>query len=232
MRVNQFRIWPLGKLGLGVPYMNPKYYGLNIYLSWLRWDRPETPSKKPLNCRKLNFHFWWLFFLKLFLCSNRVIYQSIGLDLLYKTVYMTFPLNLDFTVKKSKNGDFWHIEFRVFFSILTEYLGQKSIAKRTFTSSCRPFNSASNHILDIVSQRSAAEIIWLEHWRLTPYLSYYWCHNIHIWNFFSWIFSLSKLNRIPIDRAWLALQNGLYDISSQPQYWSQIVKILHFLTSH
>ena len=87
-----------------------------------------------------------IFFLQVVSCSNRVIYQSIERDLLYKMVYMTFLLSLDIEVKNSKKHFFLHFYFRAFFSILAKYLGQKSIAKKYFTSFCSPFNSARIHI--------------------------------------------------------------------------------------
>jgi len=63
MGVNWFWIWPLEKLGPDVTYMNPKYYGLKIYLSIVtyvgsNWDTLKKTSK---NCRNFNIHFWWVF---------------------------------------------------------------------------------------------------------------------------------------------------------------------------
>ena len=40
-------------------------------------------------------------------------------------------------------------KFAPFFSILTKCIGEKSIAKKKFISVCSPFDSASNHVLDI-----------------------------------------------------------------------------------
>jgi hypothetical protein len=42
------------------------------------------------------------------------------------------------------------------------------IAKENFTLFCSPFNSALNHILDILSRRSGAEIAKLEYRPLIP----------------------------------------------------------------
>ncbi len=47
-------------------------------------------------------------------------------------------------------------------------------------------------------------------------------------NFFLEIFSQFKLNHIPVDRASLALQNGIHDISPQSRYWKQKVKKQYF----
>ena len=60
--------------------------------------------------------------------------------------------------KSQKTLFFLHIRFHGFFSILIKYLGQISIAKKTYTSFCSPFNSASNHIWDVAKQRSAFEM--------------------------------------------------------------------------
>jgi hypothetical protein len=142
-------------------------------------------------------------------------------------VYMTFLLSLDIEVKKSKNSNFLHIWFHVFFSILTKYPGQKSIAKKNYTPFCSSFNSASNHICDIISKRSHGAIAKLEY---CPFNEIKRNFIFIFGNFFLEFFSLFKLSHIPIDRVWLALQNGIYDISSQSRYWSQKVNILYFLT--
>ncbi len=47
-------------------------------------------------------------------------------------------------------------------------------------------------------------------------------------NFFLQIFSRFKLSHMPIDRASLALQNGIHDISPQSRYWEQKVKKQYF----
>ena len=91
-----------------------------------------------------------------------------------------------------------HTRFHAFFSILTKYIGQSSIAKKNYTPFCSPFNSASNHIWDIMSQRSHGDIAKLEYRRLNEIsvTSY-----SYLWIFFLEIFLLFKLNHIPIDRA-------------------------------
>jgi hypothetical protein len=107
MGVNRFWIWPHRNVGLSIPYDNPKYYDLMIYW-WL--DRTdglvtslEHTAKK---CENLTIDFLWFFFLKIFHFSNWVIYQSIELDLLYKTVYMTFLFNPNIELKKFKYSVF------------------------------------------------------------------------------------------------------------------------------
>ena len=58
-----------------------------------------------------------------------------------------------------------------FFSILALYLGEKQIAKNTFILLCSPFNSAPNHILDIVSKCASSKIIRLDYHPLTRYFT-------------------------------------------------------------
>ncbi len=67
---------------------------------------------------------------------------------------------------------FQHMKTHPFFSILTLYLGEKQIAKTNFILLCSPFNSASNHILDIVLKCASSKIITLEYRPLTRYFTY------------------------------------------------------------
>ena len=111
---------------------------------------------------------------------------------------MTFIFNHDIVAKKSKNNVFLTYTISCFFSILTKYIGQSSITKKKYTPFCSPFNSASNHIWDIMSQRSHGDIAKLEYRRLNE-IQY---NFIFIFvNFFLKMFSLFKLNCIPVDRA-------------------------------
>ncbi len=107
------------------------------------------------------------FFLAIFVCSNWVIYQSIALDLLYKTAYMTFSPHFDLESRMTKYSDFPHIKFSLFSSIVTKCLDEESIAAILITSCCSPFNSVSIHILDIVSKCSEGKIARVECWTLT-----------------------------------------------------------------
>ncbi len=135
------------------------------------------------------------------------MHQSMELDFLYKTVYKTFLLSLDIEGKKSKNNVFLAYTISRFFSVFwpnTEV--RNRLPKKNFTPFCSPFNCASNHTLHIAEQRSALEMIIFEFclfgWNQVSY-------RIHIGNIFLQIFPLLKLNHIPIDRAWLALQYGI-----------------------
>ena len=103
-----------------------------------------------------------IFFFKIFQCLNCVIYQSIELGLLYKTVYMTFLFQLNIESKKLKYCIFRHcIEFGLS-SILTKCPCHKTIVGNIITSRCSPFNSASNHMLDINIKCSKVETIRLK----------------------------------------------------------------------
>jgi len=152
-------------------------------------DPPESPSKIPLkNVKKLTCDFLPIFFLKFCHCSSWVIYHSIELDLLYKTVYMTFLLNLNWESKNSKYSIFSAHKISFFFSILSKCMGQKSITNINFISFCSPFNAASNHILNIVLKCATSEIVRLEYRLLTPYFTYFVSnlaqHHIDICEFF------------------------------------------------
>ncbi len=117
--------------------------------------------------------------MKPFHFPNRVIYQWIELDLLYKTVYKTFIFNLNIDLKISKYNIFHYITFVSFFSILVKCRCEKSIAKNLFISVCSPLNSASNHILDILSKGGQLYIIKSECKVLAPFFTYF--SNIAYW---------------------------------------------------
>ena len=67
---------------------------------------------------------------------------------------------------------FQHMKTRPFFSILALYLGEKQITKKNFILLCSPFNSASNHMLGIVSKCASGKIIRLEYHPLARYFTY------------------------------------------------------------
>ena len=145
--------------------------------------------------------------------ENRVIYQSIELDALYKTVYMAVPFDLDIEIKKLKYVYFYRRKISTIFNILMKCIDKKSIAKNLFTSVCSPFNSASNRLYGIFSERSEAEIIRWERCSLTSLFRNFRLkktyHRINGFIFFFRFLLQFKLNHIPFDRAWLTLQNGV-----------------------
>jgi hypothetical protein len=106
---------------------------------------------------------------------------------LQNCIYDTF-LGSQYIIEKVKILFFLGAKPSTFFSILTKRLGQKSIAKKYFLSLYSPSNSASNHILDIVSQRSRTEIIRPEYWPLTPYFTFFKHNTIFILENFSFNF--------------------------------------------
>ncbi len=71
-----------------------------------RWsiDFESDTSKK---CQKLAYYSLWIFSIRFIHYSNRFIYQSIELGLLYKTVYMTFLFNLNIEWKRFKYSNFF-----------------------------------------------------------------------------------------------------------------------------
>ena len=89
---------------------------------------------------------------------------------------MTFIFNHDIVAKKSKNNVFLTYTISCFFSILTKYIGQSSIAKKNYTPFCSPFNSASNHIWDIIAKHSHGELSHLEYRPMTSNFTYIRCY--------------------------------------------------------
>ncbi len=66
------------------------------------------------------FNFLTFFFFKILYLWNWVIYQSIELDLLYKTIYMTFLSTLEIESKKSKYSAWVHFKILVIFQYFDE----------------------------------------------------------------------------------------------------------------
>ena len=140
------------------------------------WESPytrDTLKNSEKNAKNWPMFFFRFFRSKIFHCSDQVIYQSIELDFLYKTIYITFLCDVSFKSKKSKNSDFSWYKISLFLSILILCLWEESIAKKKFIMFGSPFNSASNDILDIVSKRSSSENVRLEYRPLTPYFTYF-----------------------------------------------------------
>ena len=108
------------------------------------------------------YWYLWIFSLKFFHCLNCVVYQSIELGLLYKTVYTKFLFQLNIESKKLKYCIFRHcIEFGLS-SILIKCPCHKTIVGKIITSRCSPFNSPSNHMLNINIKCSKVETIRLK----------------------------------------------------------------------
>jgi hypothetical protein len=91
------------------------------------------------------------------------MYQSIELDLLYKTAYMAFFNCIKISGENSKYISFNNFKNPLVLSILPQRPSEKLIAKNIDTSSCSPFDSASNHIMGFSPKRSSRAKDKLEH---------------------------------------------------------------------
>ncbi len=101
-------------------------------------------------------------------------------------------------------------------------------AKKNFISVCSPFDSASNHVLDIFSKCTRAEIIRIEKCSLTLFLPIFHENRYDICIFSPEIFSLFNFSHTPFDRSWLALQNCIDAISFWTQYRVELTQIPYF----